>query len=145
MLTEAYADDLTIMFKWGRVGLKRILKILQEFEMVSGLKINVKKTQLMITGGDGEIIGEEIDGIIVVNEINVLGVTIDRKLLNLDRNWEKTILDNGILYQGKCKAKANNFKNTCSQLAPNNNVCLQRESNLKTQSREQLWKEENPN
>ena len=92
MLTEAYADDLTIMFKWGRVGLKRILKILQEFEMVSGLKINVKKTQLMITGGDGEIIGEEIDGIIVVNEINVLGVIIDRKLLNLDRNWEKTIL-----------------------------------------------------
>ena len=43
MLTEAYADDLTIMFKWGRVGLKRILKILQEFELVSGLKINVQK------------------------------------------------------------------------------------------------------
>ena len=31
MLTEAYADDLTIMFKWGRAGLKRILTILQEF------------------------------------------------------------------------------------------------------------------
>ena len=92
MLSEAYADDLTIMFKWGRAGLKRILTVLKEFELVSGLKINVNKTQLMITGGDGEIIGDAIEGITVVNEINVLGVQIDRKLVNLDANWEKTIL-----------------------------------------------------
>ena len=92
MLSEAYADDLTIMFKWGRAGLKRILTILKEFEGVSGLKINVNKTQLMITGGDGEIIGDAIEGISVVNEINVLGIQIDRKLVNLDANWEKTIL-----------------------------------------------------
>ena len=75
MLSEAYADDLTIMFKWGRAGLKRILTILKEFEGVSRLKINVNKTQLMITGGDGEIIGDAIEGISVVNEINVLGDT----------------------------------------------------------------------
>ena len=92
MLSEAYADDLTIMFKWGRAGLKRILTVLKEFELVSGLKINVNKTQLMITGGDGEIIGDAIEGITVVNELNVLGVQIDRKLVNLDANWEKTIL-----------------------------------------------------
>ena len=92
MLSEAYADDLTIMFKWGRAGLKRILTILKEFEGVSGLKINVNKTQLMITGGDGEIIGDAIEGILVVIEINVLGIQIDRKLMNLDTNWEKTIL-----------------------------------------------------
>ena len=46
----------------------------------------------MITGGDGEIIGGLIEGITVVNEINVLGVQIDRRLVNLDVNWEKTIL-----------------------------------------------------
>ena len=40
---------------------------------MSGLKINVNKTQLMITGGDGEIIGGLKEGITVVNEINVLG------------------------------------------------------------------------
>ena len=83
---------LQIMFKWGRAGLKRILTILKEFEGVSGLKINVNKTQLMITGGDGEIIGGLIEGITVVNKINVLGVQIDRRLVNLDVNWEKTIL-----------------------------------------------------
>ena len=75
-----------------REGLKRILTILKEFKGVSGLKINVNKTQLIITGGDGEIIGDAIEGILVVNEINVLGIQIDRKLVNLDINWEKTIL-----------------------------------------------------
>ena len=43
MLNEAYADDLTVMFQWGRPGLKKILDILKEFEAVSGLQINIKK------------------------------------------------------------------------------------------------------
>ena len=88
MLNEAYADDLTIMFKWDQNGLKRILMILKEFEAVSRLKINVNKTQLMVTGGDGERIGADVEGIKVVDSIEVLGVHIDRKLVNLDINWE---------------------------------------------------------
>ena len=91
MLNEVYADDLTIMFKWDQNGLKCILRILREFETVSGLKINVNKTQLMVTGGDGERIGSQIEGIKVVNSIEVLGVHIDRKLVNLDLNWEKIL------------------------------------------------------
>ena len=91
MLNEAYADDLTIMFKWDQNGLKCILRILREFETVSGLKINVNKTQLMVTGGDGERIGSQIEGIKVVNSIEVLGVHIDRKLVNIDLNWEKIL------------------------------------------------------
>ena len=46
MLNEAYADDLTVMFQWARSGLKRILEILNEFEAVSGLQINIKKRSL---------------------------------------------------------------------------------------------------
>ena len=46
MLNEAYADDLTVMFQWGRLGLKRIRSILKEFEAVSGLQINIKKHSL---------------------------------------------------------------------------------------------------
>ena len=91
MLNEAYADDLTIMFKRDQIGLKCILRILREFETVSGLKINVNKTQLMVTGGDGERIGSQIEGIKVVNSTEVLGVHIDRKLVNLDLNWEKIL------------------------------------------------------
>ena len=46
MLNEAYADDLTVMFQWGRSGLQRILEILKDFEAVSGLQINIKKHSL---------------------------------------------------------------------------------------------------
>ena len=45
----------------------------------------------MITGGDGERIGDIIEGIKIVDSIEVLGVKIDRKLQNLDENWEKTL------------------------------------------------------
>ena len=91
MLTEAYADDLTILFKWDKAGLKRIVEILEEFALVSGLQINVEKTQLMITGGDGERIDSEIHGIKVVDKIGILGVEIDRRLDNLSTNWEKAL------------------------------------------------------
>ena len=65
---------------------ERILEILNEFEAVSGLQINIKKTQLMITGGDDERIGDIIEGIKTVDSIEVLGVKIDRKLQKLDEN-----------------------------------------------------------
>ena len=45
----------------------------------------------MITGGDGERIGDIIEGIKIVDSIEVLGVKIDRKLQHLDENWEKTL------------------------------------------------------
>ena len=43
MLAEAYADDLTILFKWDRIGLNCLLKILWDFSRVSGLEINERK------------------------------------------------------------------------------------------------------
>ena len=41
-----------------------------------------------MTRGDGERIGADVEGIKVVDSIEVLGVHIDRKLVNLDLNWE---------------------------------------------------------
>ena len=89
---EAYADDLTILFKWNLLGLARILRIIKDFDAVSGLQINVGKTQLMITGCmDGQV-GRKIYGITVVDRINVLGLQIDRKLEKMNENWEKALL-----------------------------------------------------
>ena len=34
MLTEAYADDLTIFFSWDRIGLGCIIRIIRDFERV---------------------------------------------------------------------------------------------------------------
>ena len=42
----------------------------------------------MITGGDGERIDSEIHGIKIVEKIEILGVVIDRRLENLNNNWE---------------------------------------------------------
>ena len=58
---------------------------------MSGLQINVKKTQLMIMGGDGERIDSEIHGIKIVEKIEILGVVIDRRLENLNNNWERAL------------------------------------------------------
>ena len=101
MLAEAYADDLTILFKWGRIGLNCLLKILRDFSRVSGLEINEKKLQLMVTGGEVAKIGSKIGEITIVDSISVLGIKIDRKLEKLNENWErveekwKTIQDTG--------------------------------------------------
>ena len=46
MLAEAYADDLTVLFKWDRIGLNCLLKILRDFSRVSGLEINEKKNAI---------------------------------------------------------------------------------------------------
>ena len=89
MLAEAYADDLTILFKWDRIGLNCLLKILRDFARVSGLEINEKKTQLMVTGGEDAQIGSTIGEITIVDSISVLGIKIDRKLEKLNENWEK--------------------------------------------------------
>ena len=91
MLTEAYADDLTILFKWDRIGLNSILEIIRAFSRVSGLEINEKKTQLMITGGEGAQVGSTIGEITVVDNDLLLGIKIDRTLEKLNDNWDKVI------------------------------------------------------
>jgi hypothetical protein len=88
---EAYADDLTILFKLTEGSLGVILNILTEFEALSGLSINKNKTQLMACGTERYAEGEELLGIKIVKEINVLGLIIDKELRQLDQNWEKVI------------------------------------------------------
>jgi hypothetical protein len=49
---EAYADDLTIIFRMSGEAVQKILLMLTSFEMCSGLGINIGKTQLMVVGTD---------------------------------------------------------------------------------------------
>ena len=91
MLAEAYGDDLTILFQWDRIGLNSLLKILRDFYGVSGLEINEKKTQLMVTGGEDAQVGSTIGEITIVENVSLLGIKIDRKLEKLSDNWDKVI------------------------------------------------------
>ncbi len=91
MTAEAYADDLTIIFKMSERGVECIIKMLDDFATITGLEINKEKTQLMVTGSDEWMVGQRICGIITVGEITLLGIKIDRKLLKLDDNWASVI------------------------------------------------------
>ncbi len=91
MTAEAYADDLTIIFKMSERGVECIIKMLNDFATVTGLEINKEKTQLMVTGSDEWMVGQRICDIIIVGEITLLGIKIDRKLLKLDDNWASVI------------------------------------------------------
>jgi hypothetical protein len=53
-LIEAYADDLTVIFKWTAENLRCIIDVIGEFGELTGLTINVKKTQLMLVGREQE-------------------------------------------------------------------------------------------
>jgi hypothetical protein len=88
---EAYADDLTIIFKMAEQGVEFIKETLEEFWRVMGLEINIEKTQLMITGSDAWDGTESVAGIKVVSKIKILGFELDRKLMNLDGNWTRII------------------------------------------------------
>ncbi|XP_071727699.1 uncharacterized protein [Rutidosis leptorrhynchoides] len=51
-----YADDVIIFSEWDRRDLHRILTILEIFYLVSGLKINVTKSQIIgIDVDDSEV------------------------------------------------------------------------------------------
>jgi hypothetical protein len=92
LTAEAYADDLTLIFQMSERAIEIILGVLEEFKHVSGLSVNTNKTQLMICGIDAWEIGEKIHGIEVVDSIRVLGIYIDRKLNDLNRNWDESIV-----------------------------------------------------
>jgi hypothetical protein len=89
---EAYADDLTVIFRMSNESVERILLVLKEFFRVTGLELNEDKTQLMVVGTERWIVGEVIHGISVVDTVTLLGMVIDRKLERLDSNWDKVIV-----------------------------------------------------
>jgi len=90
-ISEAYADDLTVMFKYSTESLKAILNILDVFHTVSGLSVNISKTQLMVVGMDRVKINTIVEGIKVVDKVKVLGVIIHRNIERLEENWELII------------------------------------------------------
>jgi hypothetical protein len=90
--SETYADDLTLIFKMENKNVSSILEMLRTFGQVSGLKINIDKTQLMVVGSDIWTTGTQVHGIEIVDKVSILGIKIDRKLVKLGENWEAAIL-----------------------------------------------------
>ncbi len=70
LTSEAYADDLTILFKMSNDSVGKILQMLRDFEQVNGLTINIGKKQLMVTCSDNWEIGINVIGIKVVDWVS---------------------------------------------------------------------------
>jgi hypothetical protein len=87
-VNEAFADDLTAMFRMSVPAVRCILDILNKFGALSGLYVNMDKTHIMITGieWDGP---DVIEGIKVQKECRLLGVQVDYKGKNIKGNWDK--------------------------------------------------------
>jgi hypothetical protein len=90
--SETYVDDLTLIFKMDNNNVGLILEMLRNFGLVSGLKLNINKTQLMVVGSNGWITGTQVHSIEIVDKVSILGIIIDRKLTKLGDNWEAAIL-----------------------------------------------------
>ncbi len=89
-VNEAFADDLTAVFRMSIEAVRSLLSILRSFGDLSGLYINMDKTHIMVTGR--EWAGPEvIEGIKIQKECKLLGIKIDYKCKNLTSNWQQCI------------------------------------------------------
>ena len=85
-----YADDITL-FLQDRESVKRVQKIFEDFEKISGLKVNKEKTHFVWLGKETEIPGTTSFGNLVM-EVKILGVHFTRNLKRKDDLNYKEIL-----------------------------------------------------
>jgi len=87
---DCFADDTTSSTTLRFDSLNKIKNILETFSVLSGLKCNFEKTNLLPINGD---VTEEIRnlGFNIVDKITLLGVEIDKDLRFLDTVHDKTI------------------------------------------------------
>jgi hypothetical protein len=85
---EGFADDATGLSLFELASLSALKKIMIDFGSFSGLKCNVEKTVLMQIGNRVLPSQEIIElGFTLVDEIKILGMSIDHSIENLDANF----------------------------------------------------------
>ena len=90
-----YADDLT-MFIQDKDDIKMVLKILSQFTSVSGLQLNMQKSEAMLIGSKRNERNESYSefGLKWVNMIKILGIyfSSSKCASDVDMNWQSKIL-----------------------------------------------------
>ena len=88
---SAYADDLNLVLQYDETSLRRILEILNEFKLLSGLTVQTAKTQCMVFGlQDNERVVKLCTdyNMTWTPQIQFLGVILDGKYIHTDINYE---------------------------------------------------------
>jgi hypothetical protein len=89
---EAFADDATPMGKLDEQGLSAIKQIVSDFSLISGLKCNVDKSQIMLCGMRPTVpvpVYINNSGFGVVDSLNILGFKITKNWEDLHENLNK--------------------------------------------------------
>ena len=93
---ETYADDTTIIIKRTEANLRNLVKIIQDFAKISGLRANLDRTSVTPLGENFSIASEDQIcrdlKLKWVTEFTLLGITFDSRLQNLYQNFEVKIL-----------------------------------------------------
>ena len=82
---QSFADDLTLLLNGDIDNVNRAIDLIKQFTLVSGLKINVNKTQLMPINHDGYS-AEELDGVQQCTEVKLLGIYYDSQFEAIAKN-----------------------------------------------------------
>ena len=88
----ALADDCSLLVEPDPENLQKILDVLKDFELISGLECNVEKTALMLIGTNDPPTQDIIDiGFEIKSEIVLLGATIKNTGISYTDNIENII------------------------------------------------------
>jgi hypothetical protein len=91
-VAEAFADDVTAMGKLTRPAITSVKHSLDEFAGLSGLKCNVDKSMIMITGTGGNIPDYILNsGFQITDKLHILGMDITRDTNKLSDNFDAVI------------------------------------------------------
>ena len=92
LLQVLFADDMTIFLEYDKNSLMKTLKVLQDFYNISGLKIQIDKTQATIIGVEHFLPpwAGEFD-IVWKDNFKLLGINFDNLLKNMERNVDNKI------------------------------------------------------
>ena len=91
----AYADDVTIIMPRSERSMKEVVSTLDKFELISGLKVNKDKTQVLRIGkgaSSDKILCEEL-GLKWVTRLKVLGVNLSATPHEMLENFDEKIAE----------------------------------------------------
>jgi hypothetical protein len=111
----AYADDITILCE-NKEGLQAAIKIYEEFSKLSGVKLNIPKTEVLIVGSDP-------------NDVRTFRIRHNNEIVTITS--QKTVKICGITYSNdKNEAYRENITNKITKLERQLNIWRQRNLSL---------------
>ena len=92
---DAYADDVNLTLPRKESSIREVVKTLDRFEKISGLRVNKEKTQMLRIGKDAKsdpILCEDL-GLQWVNRLSILGIKLSANPDEILENFDEKILE----------------------------------------------------